>query len=399
MQTLIELFDEHPIHNVLGTETFLPEQTLFLCQSWVGNDMQEKLRKYFEERGCSSRILFLPVNLLDAEAVAKKLREAVSTYPDCAVDIAGGTDAALFAAGAVCSELDVPAFTYSRKRNTFYEISNAPYARSRVCDVHLRVSDAFLMAGGSMLKGRMDNNALEAFRDMTDPFFEMYMDARREWQHFISYMQTVSADRETLEVHAPIRPKGRHGLMDCPEDLLRKCGKIGLIEKLRMTEKTVSFAFPSDLARFALRDVGSVLEMYVYKACRDAGVFDDVCLSAIVNWDGDRVHADSVTNEIDVACTRGVMPLFISCKTCAIRTEALNELAILRDRFGSPTARALVVTSARAGSERRAMRHRAAELNIDVLEQGDLKREDLIRSLRDMSRIKDRVEREAQNHV
>ena len=65
--------------------------------------------------------------------------------------------------------------------------------------------------------------------------------------------------------------------------------------------------------------VGSVLEMYVYKACRDAGVFDDVCLSAIVNWDGDRVHADSVTNEIDVACTRGVMPLFISCKTCAIR--------------------------------------------------------------------------------
>ena len=71
MRTLIELFDEHPIHNVLGTETFLPEQTLFLCQSWVGNDMQEKLRKYFEERGCSSRILFLPVNLLDAEAVAR----------------------------------------------------------------------------------------------------------------------------------------------------------------------------------------------------------------------------------------------------------------------------------------------------------------------------------------
>ena len=31
MKTLIELYDERPIENVLGTEVFRPERTVFLC--------------------------------------------------------------------------------------------------------------------------------------------------------------------------------------------------------------------------------------------------------------------------------------------------------------------------------------------------------------------------------
>ena len=398
MQTLIELYDERPIHNVLGTETFRPERTVFLCPASVDADMQEQLRCYFKARRCDSQILFSTVDLLDAQAVAARLQKILRQYPDCAVDIAGGTDAALFAAGSVCSELDVPAFTYSRKRNTFYEISNAPYADALACGVRLRVSDAFLMAGGSMLKGRMDNDELNSLNACIDPFFDLYLDHRHDWQTFIQYMQEISSEKDVLTVSGPRDQKGRHGTkLACPEKMLRTCETIGLIRNLEITETSVRFTFVSDLARFALRDVGSVLELYVWKACMDARVFDDVCLSAIVNWNGDRVHADSVTNEIDVACTRGVMPLFISCKTCAIRTEALNELAILRDRFGSPTARALIVTSSRATANRSAMRHRAAELEIDVLEAGDLKKEHLLQFLRTYSEIKDKVT-EANRH-
>ena len=46
-----------------------------------------------------------------------------------------------------------------------------------------------------------------------------------------------------------------------------------------------------------------------------------------------------------------------------MRTEALNELAILRDRFGSGIARAAIVT---AEPTRAVTRHRAEELGIDV---------------------------------
>ena len=117
-----------------------------------------------------------------------------------------------------------------------------------------------------------------------------------------------------------------------------------------------------------LRDVGSVLELYVYKTCLDTGLFQDVITSAVVDWDGSSGR-NAVTNELDVMCTRGITPLFISCKTCDARTEALNELAILRDRFGGRIARAAIVTAEKGGI---ALRNRAAELGITVIDINDL---------------------------
>ena len=114
-----------------------------------------------------------------------------------------------------------------------------------------------------------------------------------------------------------------------------------------------------------------MLELYTYQAAVDAGIFQDVRLSVVVNWEGGKINSKSVTNELDVVAVRGVMPVFISCKTSEIKTEALNELAILRDRFGSTVSKAIIVTS--AGNVRSVTRHRAFELGIEVIDQQDLK--------------------------
>ena len=117
MKTLIELYDERPIDNVLGTEVFRPKETILICPPEVASDqnLKDSLRKYFRHRGCDVRLTFVPVSLLDAEKVAVQLREVLNTHDECAIDIAGGTDASLFAAGAVSGEF--PVYTYSRKKN------------------------------------------------------------------------------------------------------------------------------------------------------------------------------------------------------------------------------------------------------------------------------------------
>ena len=391
MKTLIELYDEKAIHNVLGTEAFRPEQTVFLCSKEVKRRRRESLKTYFRERGCQTEIHFAETDMNDTEAVRSRLQQLLTSYPDPAVDIAGGTDAALFAAGSVCTALDVAAFTYSRRRNTFYEIQKAPYAHSLPCDVHLRVSDAFLMAGGSMLQGRMENHQLCELEDRILSFFEIYLDHRRDWADQISYIQLLSPEKG-MHAEGPMKMRKKGHELTADLSLLRSVEKIGLIQNLHADGDRVSFRFLNDIARFALRDVGSVLELYIWKACRLAGVFDDICLSAVVNWEGDRINADSVTNEIDVACTRGVMPLFISCKTCAIKTEALNELAILRDRFGAPTARAMIVTSSLSSHQKSAMRRRASELDIAVVEQNEIRLEELTDRLRSLSEIRDKLQ-------
>ena len=66
----------------------------------------------------------------------------------------------------------------------------------------------------------------------------------------------------------------------------------------------------------------------------------------------------------------------------AIKTEALNELAILRDRFGGKGSRAIIVTSSTVSDEDSPMRRRADELNIEVIELGDLAMDRLVKRLR-----------------
>ena len=379
MKTLIEFYDDLPLKNVLSTETFAPEETIYICPQEVARNQarRQSLQKYFALRGCRTKLTFVPVSLLDAEKVVQKLKALLNERPDCAMDISGGTDATLFAAGAVGG--DTPVFTYSRKKNTFFEIKNARFARNLPCNVHLNAEACFLMAGGALAPGRADNAGLIDRLPQIDRLFSVYSAYRRAWNRQISYFQKISsAANPALRAEGNRWEKADHGMVEADEGLLRALAEQGLISDLLLSAGRVSFRFADDTVRFWLRDMGSVLELQVYRACVAAGCFDDVVLSAVVNWQGGGKKADAVTNEIDVMAVRGVQPVFISCKTCEIKTEALNELAILRDRFGGKGSRAVIVTSASPSRGRAVMRRRAAELEIEVIEWNDLSLDRLI---------------------
>ncbi|MBR3739552.1 MAG: DUF1887 family protein [Clostridia bacterium] len=382
MKTLIELYDERPIENVLGTEVFRPEETVFICPPEVAEDreMHRSLEAYFAHRGCPAKVTFVQSSLLDAVKVEKTLRRVLDRHEDCAIDIAGGTDAALFAAGA-CSG-DTPVYTYSRKLNTFFEIKNAPFARSLACPVRLDAASCFLMAGGELQQGRADNSALKDRLPQIESLFSVYSAYRRIWNRQVSYYQQISsASDPDCAARGHRTEKADHGQVTADEELLRALENAGLIHDLILDEETVSFRFADPQVRFWLRDMGSALELRVYQACVEARCFDDVVLSAVVNWRAGKKR-DAVTNEIDVMAVRGVQPIFISCKTCEIKTEALNELAVLRDRFGGKGSRAVIVTSAPGARSRAVMRQRAAELGIEVIEWNDLTLDKLIARLR-----------------
>ena len=133
--------------------------------------------------------------------------------------------------------------------------------------------------------------------------------------------------------------------------------------------KRVSFRFADEQIRFWLRDQGSVLEVYTWKACRDTELFHDVRCSTIVEWDSAE-NRDKVTNEIDVMAVKDTIPVFISCKTCAVDTVAINELAILRDRYGGSAAKAIIISTENC---RAITLRRANALNIDIITLNDLR--------------------------
>ena len=385
-KTLVELLDERPLENVLGVEIFRPEQVVYVCPEGTAKHAEKQLEDYFRHRGLRVRLAFREVNIYDTGAVLAVFRAVLRKHPEAVMDITGGTDAVLFAAGLACAEAKIPVVTYSLTQNRFYSIQNAESMHGFPCGITFSVEDCFLMAGGSMRQGRVDNGILERYMKDIDPFFEVFLRYRRKWDRIVNYIQRISPAREdgsySLSVEGGYTVKGEHGAqLDAPEDALRDLEKILMISGLEIIPgESVSFCFRDPQVRAWLRDVGSVLELYVYKACLDSGLFSDVRTSAVVDWNGDgKDHA--VSNELDVMCTRGITPVFISCKTCMIRTEALNELAVLRDRFGGEIARAAIVTAEPAGAS---ARNRAAELNIRIIDLGDLEDGGIGQSIRSL---------------
>lgn len=386
MNTLIELYDERAIENILAPDMFRPRRIVYLCPGEITQDRsrQEKLKAFFNRRGWNPELIFMEASLFKADRILRQLLTVGEKYPDCALDVTGGSDAALFAAGMFTAQTGVPAFTYSRKNNRFYDISGAAFADNLLCDLSYSVEDYFLMAGGTLLPGRVDNAILSKYLSDFETFFGCFLRFRRDWPDIISYFQRVSPSEygqtPPLSIRCKYTVKGDHGSRNSAnEDALRELARIDFIQDLEIVRgASVSFRFRDHNTRAWLRDVGSVLELYTYKACIDAGIFNDIISSAVVRWDDVLGHG-SVSNEIDVMASRGVIPLFLSCKASDIKTEALNELAILRDRFGGKGAKAAIVTTEPCNA---AARHRAAQLGIAVIDLEELKSRQTVQRLK-----------------
>ena len=386
MDTLIELYDERAIENILAPDMFRPHRIIYLCPGDIVQDhnRQAKLKAFFRRRGWDPELIFTEVSLFKADRILGQLLSIREKYPNCALDVTGGSDAALFAAGMFTAQTGAPAFTYSRKKKRFYNISGADFADDLPCTLSYSVEEFFLMAGGTLLSGRVNNAILSDYLRDFDPFFACFLRFRRDWPDIISYIQKISpaehGQTPPLSIQGKYSVKGEHGSKNyANEEALKAFEQIGFIEDLAIVPgESVSFRFRDTTVRAWLRDVGSVLELYAYKACIDTGIFNDVISSAVVRWDDTLGHG-SVSNEIDVMAARGVVPLFISCKTSDVKTEALNELAILRDRFGGKGAKAVIITTEPCNA---AARHRAAQLGIAVIDLEELSDNQMVQRLK-----------------
>ena len=393
MNTLIELYDERAIENVLAADMFRPNRIIFLCPTEVAQSQQRQnqIGDFFRHRGWNPELNFVETSQFEVDSILQQLLTISEKFPGCVLDVTGGSDAELFAAGMFSAKANVAAFTYSRKKNRFYNISGAEFADDLLCDILYSVEDFFLMAGGTLLPGRVDNGTLGKYLKYIDPFFECFLQYRRTWTDIITYMQRISpveyGQVPPMTIQGKYIVKGeRGGRISANEEALRTFEHIGFIHDLNIVSgESVSFRFRDVNTRAWLRDVGSVLELYVYKACLDANIFNDIISSAVVRWDEVLGHA-SVINEIDVMATRGVVPLFISCKVSDIKTEALNELAILRDRFGGKGAKAAIVSAGRCNA---ASRHRAAQLGIAVIDRDELESGQLAHRLKVIMKVEE----------
>ena len=160
----------------------------------------------------------------------------------------------------------------------------------------------------------------------------------------------------------------------CDVELLEQLEENGLIYSLSVDENKVHFRFRNHVVRQCLTDTGIWLELYVYKEALECGCFDDVQISVVVDWNGIANESINTINEIDVVLTRGITPIFISCKYSVPSTTALNEIKTLTDLFGGGYARGVLVTLSDLAEISPATYQRAEDMNIDIIQDEDFER-------------------------
>ena len=103
MKTLIELYDDSPIENVLATLVFSPQECVLLCPPEIAKsrELKSAVKNFLKHRGIDTKLTFIPVSMDNAVKIARVMKEVQDSHQDCAINISGGSDAALFAAGAV----------------------------------------------------------------------------------------------------------------------------------------------------------------------------------------------------------------------------------------------------------------------------------------------------------
>ncbi len=391
-ETIIEIYDEEPIYNVLALTQFKPKNVVYIGTRKMKNKrVKNSIISFIREISLDTKCFFYSTDMLNINSVIAELNNILDTYGDCAIDLTGGNEVALVAIGMLAKEREIPLFRYDRYAYCYRNIYACPMAEDIPSEPKLNVRANLALAGGMMKShGHVALDALT--KDVSDDIFRVwtiYKKHHRLWSKVVGYLQQISKNMEGDELHISSRETlyGTERIVAANKEVMGELADAGIIENYRLDNGRISFDYKNRLMRSCLCDTGICLELYVYAAALSTGVYDDVQISVVIDWDGNLNAAINTINEIDVMLTRGIVPVFISCKSGTPNVTALNEIKTLAKQFGGEYARPVLVTMANVRNGDRYLMQRARDMGIEIIDREDLIYDRLSKRLYKLSKI------------
>ena len=403
MRTLIELYDQEPIYNYLAATVFEPDRVCFIGDyESLDIDAVSAANEYASLMGLNCSFSFVAADSNNYDEMRRKLKDVIRRETEagnkCVIDVTGGRDLALVAAGSLIP-YDAKIIYYDRSINAFRHLGE-----ERLTEVDVGLScDAFItIAGGTVYSDSRNKKFTDEEWKIIRKVIGIYFENRDIWNRFIKYLQKVAKGEnekvaDDLNVDAPFSfDDGGGRIMKCEEEIMRQLAQAGIIEYLRFSpdKKRVRFSFINEEMAMLLVNEGVWLELAVYLAGIESDKFFDVQISVKFVWDipsksetlDEIVDQPTPRNEVDVVLTRGVLPIFISCKTRMPTNDDLNELYALRKKFGGELACAILATT-RYVSKDSPIWERAQEMDISIVDERGFKNGTLIRTLENITEL------------
>ena len=411
--TIVELYDNFPINNIIGALCYRPEKIVFvggLSEKHFRRQRIPVLRRFLTMKGLGdTELVYKQVRKDDLTDILRGLEEIYRECEDCLfnIEVTGGEDLILVGLGALCQRHpEIRLFQISSKLRSVRSFSLAEPGLKEILDVELgnTVLENLILHGGDIV----DSNGTENFQEgwIFDEQFQR--DLHKMWELCRSgvpnydppYSSVISlwnkvttcigalaglcsegVEENTIAVREKDYIKYANIYCDARsmDRYLERLEDLGLV-RFRTENSIVYVEMEDDQVMACLTKSGTVLELMTYLGCRELlEGRGDVRTGVTIDWDWDdkndraRQLAEDVNtmNELDIVATCGLTPIFISCKNGKFSSDELYKLNSVAERFGAGYCQKIIVTTDMEGSvsdQAELLRSRAEDMGIKIIE-------------------------------
>jgi len=385
LKTLIELFDECQLENIIAALSFEPQKIVFVGFSETMKEPPiENLKKFFKMRGLNVKIECELVGRYNFDGICESLNRIIDRCDDCCFDLTGGKELVLVAMGAVSEARNVPMIQFDIKKKKLVRVKNAQTV-AEPKKIALPIEQSVVLNGGSIVdksngqKWKLDDEFVADVKTM----WSIAKKDCTNWNKYITRFESIESagqySEPELKVFASVKELKKKGCYEVIEQkFFAELIKAGLITDYSISGDFVTFGYKNEQIRACTQLAGVVLELYTYITANEIrkenpNYATSIDMSVRVDWDG-IIHesGDSVSdtrNEIDVVMMRGIVPVFISCKNGEVDKTALYELYTVAECFGGEYAKKVIITTRISASpvKRNHIIQRARDMGIQII--------------------------------
>ena len=387
MNVDIEFFSENPMDNVLSCMKFVFQKVIFFgyTQEDMDRAATSTVAAFLKSQNINvKQIAFVALPEGKLEVIEKELGRIVSAEIQagnkCYIDLTGGEELALAAAGVVSDKYNIPMHEIDLAEDEV-RIQSCPEAYEQLPKRDYRLSiEEYLNLHEGVIEWRLQKSKNKKYNDEAhkNRIIELnhFMESeKKRWNRLSQGLAFICSKQDGLICGGKKKLAGaaRVAGMTVPVfiDKLKKMKEQNILRSFIYEDGIVNLEFYSDEERGILCDPGAILEHITYWQVMEDREVNDCAIGYHVNWIGDG-DPDSiyelgpdVINEIDIIYMKKNIPTFISCKNNMVyMNQPLYELETVADRFGGKLVHKVLVAK---GGISDATARRAKEMDIEVV--------------------------------
>ena len=357
MLTLIQCFDPIPLKNIIGCLRLKPEKLIFLGDEKVMQASLPRYKAFLKSKGIKTEIRLYDVDTSSTNDILKTMRSLTKSEKECIIDITGGKDSFILAAGILMGEQNIRIQKFDSKSGLTIDLDRDGNTISGET-AKLSAEELIRLMGG-IIHPEFEEPPKSYPIEKIEPLWRFVAKDPRAWNRNVSVLyefERRSASKKEIILSKKTLSESISGYKEKEKTfvkLIEGLRESGVIED--MGEKGLfHYRYTDSVLQEAVRKAGNILEMKTLFEARTIkkdgkAYFNDCQMSVTIDWDGIIQDQENYTpetrNEIDVLLMRGVTPLFISCKNGSIGEEELYKLNTVALRFGSPLAKKMLIAT------------------------------------------------------